>query len=61
MNILAFQCNGVFFTIDAGPQVKAVCLPESQSRVEDAMRATEGVRDVMTSGLGAGARQEQDA
>ena len=52
---------GVFFTIDAGPQVKAVCLPESQSRVEDAMRATEGVRDVMTSGLGAGARQEQDA
>lgn len=46
----------VFFTIDAGPQVKAVCLPEAQSRVSEALSATSGVRRVMTSGLGDGAR-----
>jgi diphosphomevalonate decarboxylase len=49
---------GVFFTIDAGPQVKAVCLPEAEARVAAALRATEGVGDVMISGLGAGARLE---
>ncbi len=51
----------VFFTIDAGPQVKAVCLPEAASRVEAALRATTGVIDIMTSGLGAGARLEEPA
>lgn len=48
----------VFFTIDAGPQVKAVCLPEAAGRVEAALRATPGVVDIMSSGLGAGARLE---
>jgi diphosphomevalonate decarboxylase len=50
--------TGVFFTIDAGPQVKAVCLPDAEAQVEAALRATEGVRDVMISGLGEGARRE---
>jgi len=49
---------GVFFTIDAGPQLKAVCLPGAETKVEAALRATEGVRDVMISGLGQGARRE---
>ena len=48
----------VFFTIDAGPQVKAVCLPEAVTSVAAALRATEGVRDLMTTGLGEGARLE---
>ena len=48
----------VFFTIDAGPQVKAVCLPEAAARVEAALRETPGVIDIMTSGLGGGARLE---
>ncbi len=48
----------VFFTIDAGPQVKAVCLPGSADDVEAALRATPGVVNVMTTGLGAGARLE---
>lgn len=48
----------VFFTIDAGPQVKAVCLPEASARVEATLRATSGVVDIMTSGLGPGARLE---
>jgi diphosphomevalonate decarboxylase len=45
----------VFFTIDAGPQVKAVCLPSAAERVKAALDATEGVIDTMLSGLGAGA------
>ena len=55
---LQAQGIGVFFTIDAGPQVKAVCLPEAEATVAAALRATEGVGDVMISGLGAGARLE---
>lgn len=46
----------VFFTIDAGPQVKAVCLPEVEDRVVASLSSTEGVSRVLTSGLGAGAR-----
>jgi len=52
------QGVGVFFTIDAGPQVKAVCLPEHATTVEAALRATDGVVDIMMTGLGEGARLE---
>ncbi|NND46084.1 MAG: diphosphomevalonate decarboxylase [Woeseiaceae bacterium] len=47
---------GVFFTIDAGPQVKAICLPEHVQEVRAALAATEGVIDIMESGLGDAAR-----
>ncbi len=46
----------VFFTIDAGPQLKAICAPEHEELVRDAMAATAGVVDVMVSGVGTGAR-----
>jgi len=46
----------VFFTIDAGPQVKAVCLPGFADEVQDALLDTEGVIDVLRSGLGDGAK-----
>ena len=55
------QGTGVFFTIDAGPQVKAVCLPEHADDVADALRATAGVTDVMRTGLGDGAHLETSA
>jgi len=55
------QGIGVFFTIDAGPQVKAVCLPEHVGDVEAALQATAGVADIMTTGLGSGARLERTA
>jgi len=55
------QGIGVFFTIDAGPQVKAVCLPEHVGDVEATLRTTEGVTDIMTTGLGEGARLESVA
>ena len=47
---------GVFFTIDAGPQVKAICEAEHEPTVRQALVATAGVVDVMVSGLGAGAK-----
>lgn len=48
----------VFFTIDAGPQLKAVCLPESATAVADALRDVEGVKAILLSGLGPGARAD---
>jgi diphosphomevalonate decarboxylase len=47
---------GVFFTIDAGPQVKAVCLPSHSERVLAVLEQIPGVWKVIRSGLGAGAR-----
>jgi diphosphomevalonate decarboxylase len=47
---------GVFFTVDAGPQVKAVCRPGESERVAAALDAMPGVQQVLRSGLGAGAR-----
>jgi diphosphomevalonate decarboxylase len=44
----------VFFTIDAGPQVKAVCLPEAEQRVATALRGLPGVLDIIVTGLGPG-------
>jgi len=46
---------GVFFTVDAGPQVKAVCLPGHADKVADALADVAGVGDVLRSGLGRGA------
>jgi len=46
----------VFFTIDAGPQVKAVCAPASAERVRAALERVPGVERVLVVGLGDGAR-----
>lgn len=46
----------VFFTIDAGPQVKAVCLPAAVDVVAAALRAVPGVLKILRSPLGEGAR-----
>lgn len=46
----------VFFTIDAGPQVKALSPPDAADEVARALRATDGVIDVLQSGPGEGAR-----
>jgi diphosphomevalonate decarboxylase len=50
----------VFFTIDAGPQVKAICKPEDEATVQQALAATPGVKQVLVSGLGQGAAQIKD-
>ncbi|HJR13209.1 MAG TPA: diphosphomevalonate decarboxylase [Rhodanobacteraceae bacterium] len=58
---LQAESAAVFFTIDAGPQVKAVCLPDDAKRVAEALRDVAGVEDVLISGLGEGARIEGGA
>lgn len=46
---------GVFFTVDAGPQVKAVCLPGQAAAVVEALAGITGVEETIVSGLGPGA------
>jgi diphosphomevalonate decarboxylase len=46
----------VFFTIDAGPQVKAVCEQGALDRVAVELLAIEGVHEVLLGVLGDGAR-----
>ncbi len=57
---LRAQGTQVFFTIDAGPQVKAVCSPEHEQLVADALSGVSGVKHIMVSGLGAGAAPVED-
>ena len=47
--------HAVFFTIDAGPQLKAICLPDEADLVRVTLDACAGVIRTMVSGLGAGA------
>ncbi|MEM8982050.1 MAG: diphosphomevalonate decarboxylase [Pseudomonadota bacterium] len=48
----------VFFTIDAGPQLKAICEPGSGDTVAAALSEIPGVIDVLRCGLGPGALAE---
>ncbi len=44
-----------YFTIDAGPQVKVLCLPEHQNTVEEALQQIPGVLRLITTRPGTGA------
>lgn len=46
------QGLAVFFTVDAGPQLKAVCQPEDSATVSDTLSAVPGVLRTLTCGLG---------
>jgi len=48
----------VFFTIDAGPQLKAVCLPDAAETVRAALADCPGVLELLQCRLGGGARVE---
>lgn len=50
----------VFFTIDAGAQLKAVCEPAAANQVAAALAEIPGVEQVLSSGLGEGARRLDD-
>ena len=56
--IRELQAEGlpVFFTIDAGPQVKAVCAPGFGRRIAAELEQVAGVTRIIYSGLGAPAR-----
>lgn len=45
----------VFCTMDAGPQVKAICLPDQADEVARELVAIPGVDRIITTGLGGGA------
>lgn len=51
----------VFFTMDAGPQVKAVCTPGDRRRVAGALASIPGVLQVLECGLGPGAAVTEPA
>lgn len=53
---LRSQGEAVFFTVDAGPQIKAVCLPESRAAVAKALADVPGVLEILCCPLGEGAR-----
>jgi diphosphomevalonate decarboxylase len=46
----------VFFTVDAGPQVKALCAPGASEVVRQALAAVPGVQRIISSKPGSGAR-----
>ncbi len=54
--VRALRAKGmpVFFTIDAGPQLKAVCLPDAETAARETLLAVTGVKRVISSGLGNG-------
>ncbi|TFD75127.1 diphosphomevalonate decarboxylase [Cryobacterium psychrophilum] len=52
---LRAQGVAVYFTIDAGPQVKALCAPADAALVAHALAATPGVLQTRMSALGRGA------
>ena len=54
--IAAMRATGVpvFFTVDAGPQVKAVCEPSATLEVQQALCEVPGVLKVLVSRLGRG-------
>ena len=45
-----------FFTVDAGPQVKAVCAPEDADQVQRTLAELEGVEQTLCVGLGGAAK-----
>jgi diphosphomevalonate decarboxylase len=57
---LQSQGIAVFFTIDAGPQLKAICEAVDVPRVREALTNTTGVENILLSGLGAGAARIAD-
>lgn len=60
--VRALRADGtpVFFTIDAGPQVKAICLPAAAELVAGTLAEVSGVQQVLECGLGEGARVARD-
>jgi hypothetical protein len=44
----------VYFTIDAGPQIKVLCLPEDEVRVRDMLRSINGIERIVVNKPGSG-------
>jgi diphosphomevalonate decarboxylase len=48
--------QAVYFTVDAGPQIKAICLPEAMDTVKAALENLPGITRIIETSLGDGAR-----
>ena len=44
--------QAVFFTTDAGPQLKAICLPESEAKVMDCLASVVGSENITSCEIG---------
>ncbi|SDK34488.1 diphosphomevalonate decarboxylase [Cryobacterium psychrotolerans] len=57
--VRGLRADGVpaYFTIDAGPQVKVLCLPADSAAVRGALALVPGVHEVRMSALGPGAHR----
>jgi diphosphomevalonate decarboxylase len=55
-HIQSLRLSGIpaFFTIDAGPNVKVLCLPEHQQQVEESLLTLPAVQDIITCHPGSG-------
>lgn len=42
----------VFFTIDAGPQVKVLCFPSDVEKVQNEFKNTSGIQQIITTSIG---------
>jgi diphosphomevalonate decarboxylase len=49
-----------YFTIDAGPNVKVLCLPENAKKIESKLREVKGVKNVIENRPGEDARISED-
>lgn len=56
--IRALRASGlpVFFTVDAGPQVKAICAPGYGDKVAECLSSLDGVKGLIRCGLGRAAK-----
>jgi len=55
------QGTPVYFTIDAGPQVKALCLSRDADQIQEALIQVPGVKNVITTSPGGGAELVEEA
>jgi len=50
----------VYFTIDAGPQVKLLCFPDDVTTIQEALAPLEGILDIIITAPGQGAQLGED-
>jgi len=43
---------GVFFTIDAGPHVKVLCLPSDIKKAKNEFKNISGIQQIITTAIG---------
>jgi diphosphomevalonate decarboxylase len=56
IKILQAQGRDVFYTIDAGPQVKIICKPDLTEEVAFEINKIPGIESIVKCGLGQGAK-----